>query len=774
MSSPNIPTDDETPTELLGATTDIRGGDSQARLQAGARIAAYVLKRPLGAGGMGDVWLAEQQQPVRRPVALKLLRRQISSPLSEAYFEVERQALARMDHPAIAKIFDAGRDAQGHPWFAMEWIDGQRLDSWCRERSPSLAIRLQLIAGLARGVQHAHQRGVLHRDLKPGNVLVVEVDGQPQPKLIDFGIALGLGSAPAAPGVSLSYDAAGTGSYMSPEQRAGSADSIDPRADVYALGMILLCVLLPEARLSALGPLVDSADALQDALRRAIKRDRGHPLLSALPQPLLHVLLRACAPQAAQRYASAEALAKELNRFLRDRPVQAVPASMRYRLRCFVRRHALATGAGLAILLALVGGLGAALYGLDRARDEAELSRAISDFMADVLTAVDPERAGELDRSLLRLILDDAALRAESALQQRPEALAEVEAVIGSTYVSLGEVERGVEFTGKALARADRALAEGDRSRLRVLRRHTDALIIAGKPAEAQSLLAAGLAAAGDDSDEPELLASLEVTQAWALRDQGKFSEALAVLEDALRRLPPSEDDPDPLQIRYIHAIVLSDLERFDEAEAEYLALNEALVKRFGAAHARTLRVLNSRGVLLLQQRRHADAVPVLRQALAGNETIFGPQHATTLSSASNLAGALRQSGQLEESGPYYRRALDGFVATRGERHPRAILALHNFGNYQLAHGEVEAALATQDRALVLASEELGAMHPVNPEIHASRGKALRALDRWAEAEAALLKALAGKREIYGERHRTIEDTEAELAALRAERAGKQ
>jgi non-specific serine/threonine protein kinase/serine/threonine-protein kinase len=187
---PDLGDADDTPTRSLDAAP----GRSGSGIGPGQRIGPYLLKSALGAGGMGEVWLAEQQTPVRRPVALKLMQRQLLSPLSEAYFEVERQALARMDHPAIAKVFDAGRTSEGHPWFVMEWINGVPLNAWCRGQGAPLDVRLRLLMALARGVQHAHERGVLHRDLKPANVLVVEVDGQPQVKLIDFGIALGIGA----------------------------------------------------------------------------------------------------------------------------------------------------------------------------------------------------------------------------------------------------------------------------------------------------------------------------------------------------------------------------------------------------------------------------------------------------------------------------------------------------------------------------------------------------------------------------------------------------
>lgn len=763
---------DDAPTEVLRLQP--QAGIS-GPLEAGQKVSVYLLKRALGAGGMGEVWLAEQQEPVRRPVALKLMRAQIAGPMSEAFFEVERQALARMEHPAIAKVFDAGRTAGGHPWFAMEWVDGAPLDAWCREHAPSLEARLRLIAALARGVEHAHQRGIVHRDLKPANVLVAEVDGAPQPKLIDFGIALGLGAAPAA-GEPHSYEAAGSGAYMSPEQRAGLPEAIDPRADVYALGMVLLCLLLPRAQLSALGAVADDSQTLQSALRQALEgRDRAGAL-SKIPSPLLWMLLRATASDQSQRYASAELLAQDIERFLALRPVRAAPASRAYRLACFMRRNALMVGAGALVVLALAVGLSAALYGLSEARSEAERARATSDFMADVLTGVDPQHAGELDRRLLMLILEDAARNVESKLAGQPAALAEIESVIGSTYMGVGEAELAREFTSRAMNRADTELAEDSHLRLRVLRRHADVLINHGEAAAAEALLAPVISGAIEDPD-PRAQADLELTAVWALRDQNKFAQALAMAERALARVKASsssERDPDPLQARYTRAIVLVDLERYEDAESALLPLVDELAAAYGETDARLQRVLNSLAVMRLQQGRYAEAVPVLQRALAASEKVFGENHDMTLTVVSNLGGALRQSGQLDASGPVYKRALDGFVAKFGETHPRAILTRHNHANYLLEAGRAQTSLDEQQRAFALAVDAIGEQQLLSTEILVGQGKALLALGRLDEAQAQVEHALVIKRELFADGHRTIDKAQALLEQIEQTRGKAQ
>lgn len=769
MSIPSSEHEDA-PTVAFAAESTVVGSAAQP----GLRIGAYQLKRSLGAGGMGEVWLAEQLEPVRRPVALKLMQRQLLNPLSEAYFEVERQALARMDHPAIAKVFDAGRTPEGNPWLVMEWIDGEPLLDWYRQRRPDLPTRLRLIAALARGVQHAHARGVLHRDLKPGNVLVVQVDGQPQPKLIDFGIALGLDAGPHSPGDMHSYEAAGSGAFMSPEQRAGAAEAIDPRADVYALGMILLCLLLPAARLGALGD--DSADPQRLRARfdaaLATGRGRAEPLLAALPRPLLQVLRCALAPRQAERYASAEALAVDLERYLQRRPLAVMGEGRLYRFGLFLRRNALAASAVAATVLALAAGLSFALYGLREARSEAEHAQLMSSFMSDVLAGVDPQYADGLDRTLLNRILDDAAGRAQDQLGSRPDALAEVLGVVGSTYANVGDHARGIALLREGHALALSRLSASHPVRLRLARRLGDALAITGEAKEAEAVLRPALAAMGGFDSRYALAApDLRIGLAWALRDQGRFEEALIEVRAAraeLAALPTPDGDPDPLTAGYVEQVVLSDMGRAAEAEALLRPLLQAHVAAFGENHARSLRLSNSLGVLLLQQRRFAEAEPVLRQTVSGSEQAYGPQHLATLNPISNLAGALRQQGKVEESGPFYRRAYEGFVAAFGETHPRAIQTLANLGNYQLSAGDARASLQSHLRARSLSEGVFPAEHPVIEETHFGAGKAHAALGQWAEAQIELERALQLRSARLPPEHPGIADVQAELDKVRA------
>ncbi len=742
----------------------------------GTMVGPYRILERLGAGGMGDVWLAEQIEPIQRKVALKLIQRQLLGGLAEAYFEVERQALARMDHPAIAKVFDAGRTAHGFPYFAMERIDGVPMQRWRRERDPSLSERLRLMIALARGVQHAHQRGVVHRDLKPNNVLVTEVDGLSQPKIIDFGIAVGIGDQPSQSGPS-SYSVAGTAMYMSPEQAEGHAEGVDTRSDVYALGMILLGLLLPAPGLKSLGPEFPSAAELHGALSASLLRGSDPAprmtLLRGIPWELRHLLRVALAPERGDRLESAEHMAEELERFLASRALDSVPPSALYRSARFMRRHRLAFAAGALVVLSLLIGLGAALHGMWRAEQEAQRSRAMADFMADVLTGVDPDRARGHDRALLNLILEEAAERARSRSDLDPSVLVDIEGVIGGTYDSLGDYVRAVEFTEQAFERGAALLGADDPRTLHQARRYSDALSNRGQFADGERVAAEALARAlRHHPDEHRLIGNLQMSMGWAQRELGRLEEALAALHLAAANIehagPDSPDDAALMNARYIEAIVLSDLERFDEAEPLLRQLIDERIAIDGAGHPRTLRLRNSLAVILLQSRRYADAEPVLRAALEGSEKTFGPEHSSTLGAVSNLGGALRQQGKIEESGTYYRRALEGLTASIGAEHPRTLLARHNHANFLLDNGQPEDALAEQQRVLELAKPVWDREHMVTSEILGGIGKALIALGRLDEAEATINDALAIKRRVVGDRHRTIDNLEAELARIEA------
>lgn len=344
----------------------------------GQRLGPYRLQRQLGKGGMGVVWLAEQLTPLQREVAIKLLPPDPGNPLTEVYFEVERQALAQLSHRSIAQIFDAGRLPDGALFFAMEYVAGAPLDAFLMDHALSLPAIVRLLVQICRGAHHAHQRALIHRDLKPLNILVQMVDGEALPKIIDFGLALG-----TLPGSSARLEAGkavGTPGYMSPEQKIPSPAGIDARSDVYALGAILGQCLCWHAGVIEPGHAVDSA-SLHAGLQRSLVKDgvAGQaelPVgkLQAVPQDLRAIALQALAQDREQRYDSAAAMADDLTNWLQKRPVRAMGSSRWYAVRCFVNRHRLVTAAATAIVLALMAGVLMAMHGMRQAREAQALA----------------------------------------------------------------------------------------------------------------------------------------------------------------------------------------------------------------------------------------------------------------------------------------------------------------------------------------------------------------------------------------------------------------
>ncbi|MEX0915964.1 MAG: serine/threonine-protein kinase, partial [Wenzhouxiangellaceae bacterium] len=369
--------------------------DSALDWAPGQHLGPFRLRRQLGQGGMGIVWLAEQTAPLRRDVAIKVLLRNGRSRLSEAYFEVERQTLAQLSHRAIAQIYDAGRLPDGGLFFAMEYVPGVPLDQFLADNPLEFRELAGLFIEICSGVQHAHQRGLIHRDIKPQNILVRVADGIPQPKIIDFGIAIGTdgGTDAGHPSSGAAYLKAGTRAYMSPEQMQPEAGGVDIRTDVYALGAVLAQSLLILAgnRSSA-----DDEAFVSSNARDALEQSRGGgwtestgsqatadtTSLRMLPAELRAIAATALAADRDQRYESAAAMAEDLRRWLRIEPVRALEDSRAYRMRCFLRRNALASAAVGLISLSLIVGSVLALYGLTEARQgrtQAEIAQGLAE-----------------------------------------------------------------------------------------------------------------------------------------------------------------------------------------------------------------------------------------------------------------------------------------------------------------------------------------------------------------------------------------------------------
>ncbi|MGY6554212.1 MAG: protein kinase domain-containing protein [Wenzhouxiangella sp.] len=788
MSPTDQPEDDDlTRVEIDG------DADAPAIGDAPAWIGPYRLLELLGSGGMGEVYLAQQIEPVERQVAIKLIRGQRREALSRALFEVERALLARLQHPYIAQVLDAGETEHGQPWFAMEWVPGDPIMAYVGQYVPSRKARLGLFLRVCQGVQHAHQRGILHRDLKPANILVSEVDGRHWPKIIDFGIATSL-SGDGLPETAISADRAGTRAYMSPEQLAGDPASLDTRTDVYALGVLLFELLTGQRPLieHSAAALTSFCQVLQT--RQATAASAAEPRFSpeakaaarALPLELRWIIVRAIAPQRDQRYASAAALAEDIQRYLDDLPVTAVPSSTRYRATKFIRRHRLSVAAGSLVGVALLVGLGLAAWGLteaqaerDRAQIEAERAMQTVNFVRNVFDSIDPIMAQGYDTALLRRVLNDAADRAMGELASQPAVLADVQFTFGHAYRSIGELQRArdqwlsaVALTEAAgpeslflrasnrLAGAELAVAENDaalaRSR-RVLER-LGALERRGEPVRLLRLVAMHNQAIALDALQRREEADAVFRHALSLTEDAAEPDLIAERLEILRSIAQTYSD----RFDFDQAIAL-----FEQAKAEAEAWPDP------RAEGVVLSLLNDLAVAYLRQQYYAEVESVLREALERAEALYGPDHIALSAIISNLAGSLRQQGRPAEALPYYLRALELIRGVHGNDHPRTLVAEHNLGNGLRDVGRVDEALVLHrdvlERALVHMQDEvfvlgmfrlglgrtaLGAGLPeearavlgmASDQLEASAGpefhRTLEARDYLARAEAALAQA---------------------------------
>ncbi len=750
-------------------------GDEDTRLEPGEdsgsapagqwpSIEGYRIERLLGTGGMGEVYLAEQLEPVQRDVALKIISEERSRGLGGAMFEVERQILAHLSHPAVAQIFDAGSTSDGRPFFAMEWVQGEPIDRFCQSAELTRRKRLELFIRVCQGVEHAHRRGVIHRDLKPANVLVRNVDATALPKIIDFGIAASVFEQDGRMRSSRS-DRAGTRAYMSPEQRDGDAEGLDSRTDVYALGLLLF-ELLTDQR-----PGIDENPATLYRFREALLNPGSSPgtndagdidganfsfavaKAQSLPRELRFIIARALAEDREQRYASAAELAHDLRNFMDNRVVSAVPDSRAYRLRKFVLRHRLPVAAGTAVLLSLVVGLTVAVWGLLQAQDQRDAARAqlaraevSAEFVTRMLSSINPESADGADTTLLRRILDDAAARAPETLADYPEILAEIELTLGRAYNSIGEFETARDHLHNAISRsaqnpATRRIWLGARNSLAYNHYLVD------QNEASLEISAQLLPIARRELDPDEALRMEIISQAAAAsRLSGRPEKALAL---SMEVVDATEDAVDPvlianrLEALRAAAQAHSDANRLAQADALFTqVLREAEAWNDPEARWHALTTLNDLAVARLRDQRYAEAEPMLRESLARAEALFGPDDRRLISVSSNLASCLRQQGKLEESLPWFDRARSLTTRHLGEDHFNQSILDYNEGNAYRELGRVGEALELQRPVLARALERMPDQTGVLAEFRLGLGETELAAGNAGTASELLHKAL--------------------------------
>jgi serine/threonine protein kinase/Tfp pilus assembly protein PilF len=706
------------------------------------RIAGYRILREIGRGGMGVVYLAEQSNP-KRQIALKVIRPGVSSPGTLRRFELEAQVLGRLQHPGIAQILEAGAAEIGgarQPYIAMEFVGGQPLAEYVNARGLGLAARVELVIRVCEAVQHAHQRGVIHRDLKPGNILVVFDDtgqiergtrpgidssasgeasnsairARGQPKVLDFGVArLADDSVELTRVHTHAGQVVGTLAYMSPEQLSGDPLAVDTRTDVYALGVILFELLT--GRL----PLVAAGSSLADAMRTIQEGEvpRLTTLNRGVPRDLETITRKALEKEPARRYSSAAELAADLRRFLSDEPILARPPSLGYQFAKFTRRNrALVVGGSLAVLALILGTIGTtwqawrATREMRRAENSAAeatrqtgIAKAVNDFLKELLTASDPEQSDAERDVRVSTVLERAEARlAAGALRDQPE------------------TELGIRST---LARMAELLGRFDAAQVH-LRRLIALLKAAGKGDSCEAVSAENdigsvlLAALRFDDAEPVLRSALERSRAIC----GPQSPETGTVLGNLGQVPQSR-------------------QQFDEAR-ELLTESVRILAAAGPSRDRERAIsLNNLGNVERDAQNMARAEPHYREAVAIIRRIQGDRSALLAGLLNNLGLTLKLQGKLADAEPLYREALEIRRAKLPEGHPLLAESLNNMGALLRDRQDFAAAEPYFRAALVIAEKEFPAGHPNISFTRRSVGICLMRMGRFAEAEPYLLQS---------------------------------
>ena len=704
-----------------------------------AQIGPYKILGVLGEGGMGVVYHAQQTSPVRRDVAVKTVRVGLRGESARARFEAERQALAVMNHPGIARIFDAGATPEGVPYFVMELVRGEPITAYCDAQRLDLDARVDLFSAVCRAVQHAHMNSVIHRDLKPSNILVSIVDGRAEPRVIDFGIAKVMESAADAETMHTAFGSViGTLEYMSPEQASGGATPVDTRADVYSLGVILYELVtgsLPfdpkELRSAGAveaqrlirdtdpptpGRRFTASDTREQAA--SVRATDARTLKRRLDGDLGWVIMRALEKDPARRYQSASDLAADLGRLRAHLPVEAGPPSRRYRAGRFVRRHRTGVIAASVVVAALVGGMTLATVGFVRAKQaqrkaEAEAQRAtvIKDFLTGILAQARPDKAKGREITVMEAV-DSAAARIDrdQPFADDPLTLAHVLHAIGETYRSLDAYARATPRFERAVQLKRSAPGDNDETVLVSLNKLSECQAQTGDLKQAiktqTEVVALSVKLHGKENDE----SSARINNLGNMyADSGDLEKAEPLLRESLeidRRILGNDHENMPTSINNLATILVDDGKCADAIplHEESLAMRHRMFKEPSAEMAVALanyaRALDCAG-------RSVEAEVFADSALAMSITVFGDGHQRTATARVRLAEVYLHTGRAAEAEPLLHSAIATF---RGldERHWRVGDARARLGEVMLATGREADGVAALDEGWEILTETTG------------------------------------------------------------------
>ena len=768
---------------------------------AGKAIGRYHLLHKIGEGGMGEVWLAEQREPVRRRVALKLIKAGMNTREVMARFASERQTLALMDHPAIAKVFDAGTAADGAPYFVMEYVAGVPITAYCDNHRLSTRERLELFRRVCDGVQHAHQKAIIHRDLKPSNILVTEVDGRPAPRIIDFGLAKALSQGATADTLFTRVGAlVGTPEYMSPEQASSSGEDVDTRTDVYSLGIILYELL------AGAPPLDFRRIAFDEFIRRLCEEEPPRPstrirsqdpatsldvarkrqtepttLAKQVRGDLDSIALKALEKAPARRYGSPSDLAADVGRYLNHEPVLAVLPSVGYRARKFARRYrgALATACAFALVLVVAAAI--SIRQSVRANREAAEAQAVNNFLTnDLLAQASPSVQAGLharpDPDLkVKTALDRAAARIAGKFDRQPDVEAAIRDTIGQAYMDLGLYADARTQLERALELHRKVQGPDDPKTLRTLSHLGHSVYYQGKYPAAEKLLTQALTTGQRvmGAASPDVLSTLNDLAAdyWA---QGKYAQAEALytptLEVQRRVLGP--DDPGTLVAMINLGNVYFSERKYARAESLYDQSLQVSRRTRGPEHPSTLLAMNDLAGAYYSEGKYDQAEALYVQVVDVSRRVLGPEHPATLTPAMNLASVYFKQSKFQQADAIYSQTLEIQRRVLGAEHPNTLNTLINLAIAEVAEGKYAQAAVHYSQGAEISRRVLGPKHSFTLAFMNDMPDAYYLDGKYSRAEALFEQALAADRAQLGAEDPSTLDALADMGFM-YQREGK-
>ncbi len=761
------------------------------------QIGPYKIRQQIGEGGMGEVYLAEQIAPVRRKVALKIIKLGMDSKQIVARFEAERQALAVMDHPNIAKVFEAGTTDKGRPYFVMEYVPGVPLNTYCDTERLSTNERLELFTAICGAVQHAHQKGVIHRDLKPSNILVSLQDGKPVPKIIDFGIAKAI-HTPLTDStlVTAIGEVVGTPAYMSPEQLENSQLDIDTRSDIYSLGVILF-ELLAGALPFDFSEYQKPGDSLQKMIRETdpptpskrlqtigdarekIARNRrtdAGSLHKKLAGDLDWITVKAMEKDRNRRYETANGLAMDIRRYLNDEPVVARPPSAGYRISKFVRRNRLTViAAGVAVAGLLIGfifataGFVRATKAEQKASREAESARQVSNFLIDLFKISDPTEAVG-DTISARELLDRSAERIGAELKNEPVIQARLMHTMGKVYSEMGLFGRSKPLLDSALAK-QRTLLETQHPELgATLHDLGYTYYQLGEFDSAQVLMEQSLQIFRENGNHEKVVQNLrQLGDVW--EEKGDQEKQLNYHQESVEY---AEQTIGKNNIQYAESasklsFALANQGKYEAAEPlvrEALRIAKAQV---GDDHWLTSRIKIDLAWWLLDLSRNDEAVQLFNEAVETFKKIYGPDHPETAIAMSNLASTYTSLNRHEEAIALHKQAVAIFKKRYGNVHYDVATAMNNYGRSLVLKGDYTDAEKVLWEVVSIYETLYGKDTPRPAAAYTNLGRAMLAEKKYRRAEEYLKKAVAMFTELVGDAHPVLSYPLYELAKLKTE-----